>query len=190
MSARALDPATGSEVWARTYKPASVGAVTVGPAGEVFFAGHTTGADFGGGKVAGSLPSGEAFVASLDAGGAYRYALALPFDTHQSAATAVALDLAGQAGVTGSYIHYVDSGNVVQSAFFAAVGPKGESLAQKTFGPSDGYGSGVTQEGWGLAPAPAGGFYLGGDFYTAIDVGGTSLSGDGSADVFVAKVVF
>ena len=187
MSVRRLD-ASGADGWSHAYAPGRIGAITADAAGNVLFAGSTTSADFGGGPLPKPLPNGEAFAVSLDALGQHRFTRGLPFDTHQSDATALAIDAKGRVAVTGSYVHHVDSSTVIQSAFTAVLGDGGEILGSQTFGPIEGYGSKVTQVGRGIAPAKAGGFYVGGDFYTAVLIAGASLTGAGSSDVFVAKL--
>lgn len=183
-----LDP-TGAPGWSKHYAPATISAVAVDAADDVLLAGSTTTADFGGGPLPSPLPNGEAFLVSLDPGGEHRYTRGLPFDTTQSSAVALAVGSGGHVAVTGSYVHKVDGSTTVQSAFLATFDKAGAPLASHTFGPTDGLGGKVTQVGWGLAPAPAGGlYYLGGDFFTQIDVAGTTLQGDGTSDVFVAKL--
>jgi hypothetical protein len=187
MAVTAFD-ATGDTLWASTYSPGSFAAVTLDATGDVLLAGSTTTADFGGGPLADPLPDGEGFVAKLDPTGAYLWAHGLPFDQHQSAAVAVAVDAAGDAAVTGSYVHDVDPSDVIQSAFLVKLDPGGKSMDSETFGPLSALaGDTTTQEGWGVAPAQDG-FYLGGDFYTEIDVAQTVLTDSGSSDVFVAKL--
>jgi acyl-CoA reductase-like NAD-dependent aldehyde dehydrogenase len=152
-------------------------------------AGSTTGADFGGGPLADPLPSSEGFLVKLGPDGKHVFSRGLPFDQHQSAAVAVALDASGDVVVTGSYVHDVDASHVIQSAFLVEADPQGMIMNSETFGPlSDLSGATTTQEGWGIAAAP-GGFYLGGDFYTQIDVAETTLTDSGSSDVFVARLV-
>lgn len=187
MRVAALDE-KGNELWSHKYAPGELGAITASPAGDVLIAGVSLGADFGGGPIAKPLPNGEAFLVALDADGKHRWTRGLPFDQHQSTALALTVNGDADIAVTGSYVHHVDEGSVIQSAFVVAVGFDGEVLASQTFGPIDGFGAKVTQEGWGIAPAKAGGFYVGGDFYTAIDVAGASLSGEGSSDLFIAKL--
>ncbi|MFT3768033.1 MAG: hypothetical protein QM820_21500 [Minicystis sp.] len=187
MTARALDDG-GGVLWSHTYSPGTFGAVAVDASGNTLLAGSTTTADFGGGPLPSPLPSGEGFLVSLDAAGKHRYTRGLPFDTFQSNAAALAVNAAGRTAVTGSYVHKVDSSTTIQSAFVVTFDKDGGKIGSQTFGPLDGFGGKVTQEGWGIAPAPADGFYLGGDFYTAIDVAGKQLSGEGSADVFVARL--
>jgi hypothetical protein len=180
---------TGVTTWTKSFQPGSFSAVVVDAAGNAVLAGSTTTADFGGGPLSSPLPNGEGFVVSFDAAGQHRYTRGLPFDSTQSSAVALTVDGASGVAVTGSYVHHADGGSsVVQSAFLSTFDASGKPLATRTFGPIDGFGGSVTQEGWGVAPAPGGGLYLGGDFYTAIDVAGASLTGSGSADLFVARL--
>lgn len=180
--------AGGGEMWLKSYAAGSIGAITVDALGNAVFAGSATTADFGGGPLPSPLPNGEAFVASLDEKGNHRFTQGLPFDQHQSHATALGIDAAGRIGVTGSYVHHVDSSTVIQSAFASLLNPGGDLFGSQVFGPIDGFGGDVTQEGFGIAPAKPGGFYLGGDFYTAVNIAGASLGGSGSSDLFIAKL--
>lgn len=186
ISAAAFDPGS-SELWTRDFGAGEIDAVTADDGGNLYLAGGTTSADFGGGPLPTPLPGGTAFVASLDPNGKHRFSKALPFDTTQSTAVALTLDGAGNVSTTGSYVHHMSSG-VIQSAFVVTLDPTGASTKSATFGPLDGYGTSVTQEGWGIAAGQGGVLYLGGDFYAAMDVAGTTLSGDGSSDLFVAKL--
>jgi hypothetical protein len=174
-------------MWEKSFGPGELDAVSIDGAGNIYFAGGTTGADFGGGPVKSNLPAGVAFVASLTGAGQHRFTTALPFDTTQSTAVALTLDGAGDVSATGSYVHHLPGG-VIQSAFVVTLDGAGNPTKSATFGPLDGYGTSVTQEGWGIGAGANGVLYLGGDFYAAIDVAGTTLSGDGSSDLFVAKL--
>jgi hypothetical protein len=187
MGVHAFGPG-GTPGWGHQYAPGTINAVALDAAGNALLVGSTTTADFGGGPLPSPLPNGEAFLVSLDPAGKHRYTRGLPFDTTQSSAVALAVDAAGHVAVTGSYVHKVDASTTIQSAFLATFDQAGAPLASHTYGPSNGFGGAVTQAGWGVAPAPAGGLYLGGDFFTQIDVAGKSLQGDGTADVFVAKL--
>jgi hypothetical protein len=187
MGVNAFGPG-GTPGWGHKYAPGTINALALDAAGNALLVGSTTTADFGGGPLPSPLPNGEGFLVSLDPNGKHRYTRGLPFDTTQSNAVALTVDSAGHVAVTGSYVHKVDASTVIQSAFLATFDQAGAPLASHTFGPSDGFGGAVTQAGWGLAPAPAGGLYFGGDFFTQIDVAGKSLQGDGTADVFVARL--
>ncbi len=175
----------GATRWSVIDSPASFRAAATGGSGALF-AGITTGAKFGGNGLANQLPSGEGFVVSFDAEGGVSFLHGLHLGDRQSVGAALSVDAGGAPLVTGSYELAMSSGGVMQSAFAVGLDAStGKETFSHTFGPTD--GDGLTQEGWGIAPAPSGGVYLGGDFYSAIHVAGEDLDGDGSSDVFVAR---
>jgi hypothetical protein len=179
----------GDMLWSQDYSPGAFTSIAVDPSGNVLLAGNTTTADFGGGPLPSPLPNGEGFLVGLDPTGHHRFTHGLPFDTSQSTAAAIAVAPNGDVAVTGNYVHHVDSSTVIKSAFLVTVDPAGKALKSLTFGPTDGLGSSVTQQGWGVAPGPKpGSFYVGGDFYAQIDIAGASLVGDGTSDLFVARL--
>lgn len=187
MTAVDLD-AAGAPGWSHSYPSGSFRAVAANAAGDALFTGLATGVDFGGGALPDPLPNGQAFVVALDPLGHHLWSLGLPFDKHQSAGVALTVTSAGHPAVTGSYVHALASSAVMQSTFLVELDAGGAPVKSETFGPIDGIADGVSQEGWGLAPAAAGGLYVAGDFYGAIDVAGQTLAGAGSADIFVARL--
>lgn len=183
--------APGTTRWARRFAEfAQAARVAVDAARNVYIAGFVGGmVDFGGG-VDSSRGGTDAFLASYDAEGRYRWSRTFGW-TDDDWAHGVAVDAAGNVYVTGIFVGPVDfGGGVLTSAadgdiFLASYTSDGAHRWSHNFGAPVGVNEQPGVEA--LVVDRASNVFLAGSFQGSIDFGGGSIVTAGVSDVFVAS---
>jgi hypothetical protein len=180
--------AAGSTLWARHFGDdgADVARAVASSSGNAIVAGSVEGTvDFGGGNTS-SSGRADAFVAALDASGAYVWALRLS-GTGDDDANGVAIDSSGYVFVVGAFTETLSIGTTVLSspgrtdAFIAKLDPSGTPLWAKQLGATElAIALGVAVDAQGAAVVVGG--YRG-----SIDAGGGALQ-SAFDDAFVIKL--
>ncbi|AUX20523.1 hypothetical protein SOCEGT47_009950 [Sorangium cellulosum] len=183
--------ADGDHVWSRIFGGSGedrCDRIAVDRAGNVLVAGGFHGTvDFGAGPLA-SAGGRDAFVLSLDPGGATRFALRAggEGDDH---ALAVAADADGNVVVAGHFAGGIDlGGGPLESAglsdiFLAKLGPTGAHVHSARFG-----GEGADEAHDIAVHEDTGDLVLTGTFTSTLDLGGAPLESAGERDLFVARL--
>jgi hypothetical protein len=179
--------AGGAGLWSLTV---GCGAAELGtglaadPAGNLYVTGlFRVDVDFGSGTVETPVGGFDAFLASFDRGGAYRWSRGYGAAAHELASD-VAADGGGRAYVTGLVAQTVDETMPVvstgESAFLAGFGQGGAMQWSKTLG-----AGGYSVEG--VAVDAAGNAFVTGAFQGTVDLGGGPITSAGGRDAFVAS---
>ncbi|APR84643.1 Hypothetical protein A7982_09992 [Minicystis rosea] len=184
-----FDP-DGNHLWSKRFGDAQAQSgkgVAVDPAGNVVIVGDAAGViDFGGGALT-TAGGNDVFVASLDQNGNLFWGKIFGNNAAQ-AGNAVTTDSVGNVVITGNVAGNINfGGGALTSAggndvFVARFTQGGMHLWSKLFG------SAGAENGRGVSVDPFGGIVLVGDFATNVNFGGTSLTSNGSTDVYVAKL--
>ena len=178
-----------SELWTQRFGDVGIDggmALAVDTAGDVFLTGRFSGmVDFGGGPLTSAGGDYDAFVAKFDSDGAHLWSSGFG-DSLIEEGLGIALDVGGNAVLTGGFVGTVDfGGGALTSAgsgdiFVAKYDPSGGHVWSQRFG--------ATQDdrGYAVAVDGAGDVVVTGEFQDSVDFGGGTLPSD-SVDVFVAK---
>jgi hypothetical protein len=182
---------SGAVSWARGMggdnSDAAMG-VAMGSSGDVVVTGYqlSTSADYGGGLL-GNRGGSDMFLAKYaGASGGYLWAKTIG-GTGYDSGTSVAVDSGANVYVTGYFDLSVDFGGGALSsaggrdAFLVKYSSAGAHLWSKRFG-STGQDSGSS-----VAVDSSGNVFVAGTFTGSINLGGTTLTSAGGADIFVAK---
>ena len=179
----------------RRFADSVARAVALAPGGDVVLAGSASGdVDFGGGVLEGSGRRADVVVARFDATGAHQFSRRFGDGASQHA-TAVAVDEAGNAYVTGEFSGTLDFGE----------GRQGERFTLESQGKSDvflvkldaaghvdwakRFGGAGEQAGTGVAVDGEGDIVVVGRFSGEIDFGGEKpLTTDAKTNLFVVKL--
>lgn len=183
-----LDPG-GAHVWSKRFGDADVQygqSLAVDDAGNVIITGTFSGTiDFGGSSFVGA-GTGDIFLAKLDSNGAHMWSKRFGDADAQDGAS-VAVDIAGNVLLTGTFAGTVDFGGGplaslgVSDMFLAKLDADGAHLWSKRFG------KGNDDDGVGVAVDVGGNALIAGYSDGLIDFGGGSLPNAGGRDVVVAK---
>ncbi|NMO16844.1 hypothetical protein HPC49_41665 [Pyxidicoccus fallax] len=178
----------GEHVWSRCFGDGGqqqIGALAVGPRGDVFVTGYFNDViDFGGGPVA-AEGSSDQFVARLDSRG--RTEWHTEYDVGTSTLGSLAVDGRGNVFVSGGFMGAVswngtplvtDDG---YNAYVLKLDRRGEPLWAKSFGPHE------RMSAWRLAADATGNLVATGAFTDTVDFGGGPLTSQ-NLDVFVMSL--
>ncbi|AUX25314.1 hypothetical protein SOCEGT47_058580 [Sorangium cellulosum] len=182
--------------FSRRFADSVTRGVALAPDGDVVIVGGASGdVDFGGGELAGGPGKGEdVVVARFGADGAHRFSRRFGDGANQFA-TAVAVDTAGNAFVTGRFWGTLDLGTscrgepiVLSSegesdAFLIKLDATGAVCLAMRYGDAEHH-----QAGTGVAIDSEGNLLLAGWFGGTIDFGGLELVTQARSDLFIAKL--
>ena len=184
----------GDLSWARRFgneDPQTSNSVAVDATGNVILVGDFSGfIDFGGNQLVG-WGVNDTFVVKLSATGVHLWSRRFGgLGSSSTHSTSVAVDLAGNILVTGSFRGAVDFGSGVpltsaggSDVFVAKLAPDSSLVWSKRFGDA------ADQEGTSIAADPKGNVLVTGFFSGKADFGGAvPLTSAGGRDVFIAKV--
>jgi len=183
-----FDP-NGTHLWSKRFGDLSsqtVMAVAVDALRNVIVAGYFSGAiDFGGGAIT-SAGNADVFAAKLDPGGAHLWSKRFG-DASNQYATSVAVDASDNIIIGGHFGGSVNFGGKALTSegdmdiFIAKLGSDGSHILSGCFGNEN------AQEISSIEVDAAGNMIITGQFYGAVNFGGSTLASAGERDVFIAK---